>query len=65
MPITTGRRAFGNRCFMSGGHDRVDVGAVQKNGTTGPAGRSAGRAEDWKRPGVKKIDCNTLIRKVL
>jgi hypothetical protein len=50
---------------MSGGHDRVDVGAVQKNGTTGPAGRSAGRAEDWKRPGVKKIDCNTLIRKVL
>jgi len=49
---------------MSGGRDRVDVGPAQKINTAGPAGRSAGRAEDWKRPGVKN-DGNTLSRKVL
>jgi hypothetical protein len=35
MPITTGRRAFGNRCFMSGGHDRVDVARFRKTAPRG------------------------------
>jgi len=50
---------------MSGGHDRVDVGAACEKRRRGACG-----SQRWPRRGLEKarsekIDGNTLIRKVL